>query len=64
MPVPLKYLSSLWRTFEMPLIMLSWSANCIIYGAKKAKPFAITDPKFCVLVLTLSVHDKKNCYNN
>lgn len=48
----------------MPLIMLSWSANCIIYGANKVKTFAITDPKFCVLVLTLSAHDKKNCYNN
>ena len=34
--VPLKYLSSFWRTLEMPLIncevelILNWSANCII----------------------------------
>ena len=34
--VPLKYLSSFWRTLEMPLIsceinlILTWSANCFI----------------------------------
>ena len=34
--VPLKYLSNIWRTLEMPLInlevevILNWSANCVI----------------------------------
>ena len=38
--VPLKYLSSFWRTLEMPLInceinfILIWSANCVVVYTK------------------------------
>ena len=54
--VPLKYLSSFWRTFEMPLInceinlILTWSANCVISNApaNQATTSAITDTKLYV----------------
>ena len=63
--VPLKYLSSFWRTLEMPLIncetnlILTWSANCVIYNAaaSQATAFAITDTKLYVPVVTLSTDD-------
>ena len=63
--VPLKYLSSFWRTLEMPLIncesnlILTWSPNCVISNAtaNQATAFAITDTKVYVLVVTLSTND-------
>ena len=50
--VPLKYLISFWRTLEMPIIdckinlILTWSANCVIYNATAT-----------VLVVILSTQD-------
>ena len=55
--VPLKYLSNLWRTLEIPLIncevnlILEWSANCVIGStnvANQNETFAITDTKLYV----------------
>ena len=52
--VPLKYLSSFWRTLEMPLInceinlILTSSTNCVIASTKVANQnatFEITDKK-------------------
>ena len=59
--VPLKYLSNLWRSLEMPLInyeinfILMWSVNCVISNAaeNQATTFAITDTKLYVPVVTL-----------
>ena len=54
--VPLKYLSSLWRTLEMPLIncegelILTWSAGCVIIYtdvANENPTFTITDKSLC-----------------
>ena len=64
--VPLKYLSSLWKTLEMHLIncegnlLLTWSASCVIVSTNVANQnatFAITDTKLYVPVVTLSQHD-------
>ena len=61
--VPLKYLSNLWRTLEMPLIncevnlILTWSSTCVIVSTdnvNQAATFAITDTKLYVPVVTLS----------
>ena len=60
--IPLKYLSSFWRTLEMPLINceinldLNWSKNCIIVAnnVDKATTFSITDAILYVPVVTLS----------
>ena len=65
MMVPLKYLSTLWTTLEIPLIkcdinlILTWSVNCVISSAAvgQAKTFAITDTSFYVQVVTLSTQD-------
>ena len=55
--VPLKYLSSFWRTLEMPSIncevelILTWSTNCaIIYAdvADQVPTFTITETKLYV----------------
>ena len=60
--VPLKYLSNLWRTLEVPLIsceislQLKWSRNCIIVAgtANLQNPtFEINDAKHYVSVVTL-----------
>ena len=46
--VPLKYLSSFWRTLEMPLInceanlILTWSSTCVITNFISVGTFAIT----------------------
>ena len=66
--VPLKYLSSFWRTLEMPLInceiniFLTWSEKCIFetgdYCDQEPK-FAITDTKLYVPVVTLSAQDNE-----
>ena len=64
--VPLKYLSSFWRTLEMPLIncevnlILTWSSTCVLVATaiqnQNAK-FAITDTKLYVPVVTLSTQE-------
>ena len=65
--VPLKYLSSLRKTFEIPLInfeidlALICSANCVISfnsAVNQAAMFAIADTKLYVPVVTLSTEDK------
>ena len=62
--VPLKYLSSFWRTLEMPLInceinlILTWSDKHVLYSDIKATTFATTDTKLYVLVVTLSTQNK------
>ena len=66
--VPLKYLSSFWRSLEMPLInceinlILTWSVNFVISSAAAftmtdTTAFAITDTKLYVPVITLSTQD-------
>ena len=64
--VSLKYLSSFWVTFEMPLIkceaniVLTWSVNCVIVSTSNANQgatIAITETKLYVLVVTLSAQD-------
>ena len=61
--VPLKYLSSFWRTLEMPLIncevnlILTWSSTCVITNSTGAGTFEITDTKLCVPVVTLSTKE-------
>ena len=66
--VPLKYLSSFWRTLEMPLIncdvelILNWSANCSIIYTKVANQvpiFIITETNLYVPVVTLSTQDNE-----
>ena len=58
--VSLKYLSSFWRTLEMPLInceinlILAWSDKCVLSNDAKATTFAITDTTLYVLLVTLS----------
>ena len=64
--VPLKYLSNVWRTLEMPLIncevnlILTWSRNFVFVSSNEANQnatFAITDTKLYVPVVTLSTQD-------
>ena len=61
--VPLTYLSTFWRTLEMPLIncevslMLTWSSTCVITNSTGEKKFEITDTKLYVPVVTLSTQD-------
>ena len=64
--VPLKYLSNIWRTLEMPLIncdlelILDWSANCVIVYinvANQVPTFTITETNLYVPVVTLSTQD-------
>ena len=64
--VPVKYLSNIWRTLEMPLINceinlnLIWSTNCVIVSTNVANQnatFEITDTKLYVPVVTLSTQD-------
>ena len=64
--VPLKYLSSFWRTIEMLLInceislQLQWSKNCILVAgtaANRNPTFQIKDTKLYVSVLTLSTQE-------
>ena len=57
--VPLKYLSNIWRTLEIPLInceanlILTWPSTCVITNSKGVGTFAITDTKLYVPVVTL-----------
>ena len=65
--VPLKYLSNLWRTLEMPLIncelelILDLSASCVIIYtniANQVPTFTITETNLYVpLYITLSTQD-------
>ena len=61
--VPLKYLSNIWRTLEMPLInceanlILTWSSTCVITNSTGARTFEITDTKLYVPVMTLSTQE-------
>ena len=61
--VPLKYLSNLWRTLEMPLIkcevnlILTWSSICVITNSTGAGTFEVTDTKLYVPVGTLSAQE-------
>ena len=60
--VPLKYLSNLWRSLEMPLInckvelLLKWYERCLLTTATTVT-FEITDAKRYVPIVTLSVED-------
>ena len=64
--VPLKYLSNIWRTLEMPLIncevnlILTWSSTCVITESNGAGTFAITDTKLYVPVVTLLTQENTN----
>ena len=59
----LKYLSSFWRTLEMPLInceinlIFTWSKNCVISSAARETKFKITNIKLYVPVVTLSTQN-------
>ena len=64
--VPLKYLSSFWRTLDMPLIncevelILNWSENCVIIYTdveNQVPTFTITETNHYVPVVTLSTQD-------
>ena len=64
--VPLAYLSTFWRTLELPLInsdialILTWSANCVIVASNDANQnatFVIADTKLYVPVITLKIQD-------
>ena len=63
--VPLKYLSSFWRSLETPLInckvelSLKWIENCILTTAANASKttFKITDAKLYVPIVTLLIED-------
>ena len=63
---PLKYLSSFWKTLEIPLIncevnlILTWSSNCVLVStanANQAATFAITNTKLYIPVVTLSTQE-------
>ena len=59
--VPLEYLSNFWRTLEISLInceinlILTWSADCVISFTTGETKLAITDTKFYVPIVTLSI---------
>ena len=60
--VPLKYLSNIWRSLEMPIInckvelSLKWYETCLQTAATTAT-FRITDAKLYVPIVTLSIED-------
>ena len=57
--VPLKYLSNVWRSLEMPLInckvelLLKWDKNCILSSEDGNSVFSITDTNLYVPIVTL-----------
>ena len=64
--VPLKSLSNFWRTLEMLLInwkinlILTWSADCVIFSAAGETKFEISDTKCYVPTITLwNQHNSK-----
>ena len=66
--VPLKYLSNIWRTLEIPLIncevnlILTWSSTCVIINSKGVGTFAVTDTKLYVPVVTLSTQENAKLF--
>ena len=60
---PLKYLSNFWRSLQILLINckvefpLTWKENCILTSFAGNSTFTITDAKFYVPVVTLSIED-------
>ena len=58
--LPLRYLSNIWRSLEMPLInckvelSLTWDPNCVLSNLVGNSTFTITDAKLYVPVVTLS----------
>ena len=64
--IPLKYLSTFWRTLEMPLIncevnlILTWSSTCVLVASNiqaQNATFAITDTNLYIPVVTLSTQE-------
>ena len=64
--VPSKYLSNFWRSLDIPLIycefnlILTWSANCVIFSTSIANQdaiFSVTDTNLYVLGVILSAED-------
>ena len=64
--VPLKYLSNLFRSVEMPLIYckiklnLTWKKECVLSTDNGNAVFIINDTKMYVPVVTLSKEDNKD----
>ena len=64
--VTLKYLSTFWRTPEMPLInceinlILTWSSTCFITNSAAARTFVMTGISLYVPAITLSNQDNAN----
>ena len=64
--VPLKYLSSFWRSLEIPLINckihleLNWIENCIWSNDRDSAKFKIMDAKLRVPIVNLSTKDNVN----
>ena len=64
--LPLKYLSNLLRSLEMPLINckvfleINWIEDCILSSAGNTAKFEITDAKLHVPIVTLSTKDSAN----
>ena len=64
--VPLKYLSNLFRSLEMPLINckielnLTWKKECVLSTGAGEAVFIINDTKLYVPVVTLSKEDNKD----
>ena len=62
--VPLKYLSNLWTSLEMPsrnckvFLDLSWIEDCIL--SRDSVKFTIEDTKLHVRIVTLSIKDTPN----
>ena len=72
--VPLKYLSSFFRSLEMPLINckisleLTWTQNCLLSSAAAQEAvnsvtFSMTDTKLYVPIVTLSSKDTNHLSN-
>ena len=61
--VPLKYLSSFWRSLEMLLInwkvelSLTWHPNCVVCNFGGTSVFTIPDAKLYAPIVTLSKDD-------
>ena len=64
--VPLKYLSNVFRSLEMPLINckiklnLTWKKECVLSSNDGNAVFIISDTKLYVPVVTLSKEDNKD----
>ena len=66
MVVPLKYLSSFWRSLEIPLInckiyfKLNWIEDCILSSTGNSAKLKITDAKLHIRIVTLSTKENVN----